>query len=207
MITFVLIGIISVVSFVAFSNRTIFHKGLFNPYLIREKNQWYRFFTHAFLHADFTHLIFNMLTLFFFGGMVEYNFNRYFGDKGDLLYIVFFFTAALCSSIPAYYKQRDNIMYNAVGASGAVSAILFAGILFDPLMKIYIFFIPIGIPAVIFGVLYLILSARMAKRATDNVAHDTHFWGSVYGFIFPLAINYQLIFVFIDQIKHGINHF
>lgn len=207
MVTYALIGVISLVSFIAFSNRTLFHKWLFNPYLVHEKNQWYRFFTHAFLHADTTHLIFNMLTLFFFGVVVENQLEYSFPGKGIFLYLLLFFLSALCSSIPTYYKQKENIMYNAVGASGAVSAILFASILFNPLMKIYIFFIPIGIPAFIFGPLFLFFSARMAKKGTDNIAHDAHFWGSVFGFIFPLALNYRFIIQFFEQIVYAIQNF
>jgi len=200
MLTLIIIAAISIVSFIAFSDRTLFNRLLFCPFLINEKKQWFRFFSHVFLHSGWTHLMFNMFTLYFFGGYVEEVFKRDFPGKGEMLYIVFFLIAGFCASVPAYYKHKNNYMYNAVGASGAVSAILFASILFDPLAKIYIFFIPIGIPAFIFGIFYLYFSARMAKRGTDNVAHDTHFWGSVFGFIFPLALNYEYIFVFFERI-------
>lgn len=203
MLTLIIIGAISVVSVIAFSNRTLFHRWLFSPYLINEKKQWFRFFTHIFLHSSFTHLIFNMLTLYFFGAYVEAVFMRDFPGKGEIFYILFFLVSGFCASIPAYYKHKENFSYSAVGASGAVSAVLFASILFDPLAKIYIFFIPIGIPAFIFGAFFLYFSARMAKKGMDNVAHDTHFWGSVFGFAFPLALHYQYIFDFINKISHA----
>jgi len=204
MITYGLIAIISIVSFIAFSNRTLFHKYLFSPYLINEKKQWYRFFTHAFLHADYMHLIFNMVTLFFFGTYVEAVFIATMGNSGIVVYIVFFFASALCATIPSYYKHKENYLYNAVGASGAVSAVLFASILFSPLSKIYLFLIPIGIPAIIFGLLFLFFSAYMAKKNTDHVAHDTHMWGAIFGFIFPLAINYNFIFSFFHQLINAL---
>jgi len=203
MLTLIIIGVISLVSVMAFSNRTLFHRWLFSPYLISEKKQWFRFFTHLFLHAGYPHLIFNMLTLYFFGDVVEYVFARDFPGRGELMFVLFFFVSGFCASVPAYYKHRGNIYYSAVGASGAVSAILFASILFNPLAKIYIFFIPIGIPAFIFGILFLIFSARMARQGTDNVAHDTHFWGSVFGFVFPLAFHHEYIFIFFQQITHA----
>lgn len=200
MITLVLIAVISIISVIAMSNRNLYHQWLFNPWLIHEKKQWYRFVTHAFLHADYAHLIFNMLTLYFFGTLVEEVFAYTLGAKGPFIYIFFFLISAICASVPAYYKHKSNHYYSAVGASGAVSAILYASILFSPLSKIYLFFIPIGIPAVLFGVFYLIFSARMAKKGNDNIAHDTHFWGAIFGFIFPLAFNYKFILSFIYQI-------
>ena len=203
MLTIIIIAVISLVSVIAFSNRTLFHKWLFSPYLINEKHQWHRFFTHMFLHADFMHLLFNMFTLFFFGRFVEAVFLRDFGEKGILLYILFFLVSGFCAGVPAYYKHKENFTYSAVGASGAVSAVLFASILFDPLSKIYIFLIPIGIPAFIFGPVFLYFSARMSKKGTDNVAHDTHFWGSVFGFLFPLALNYKYIIVFFEKITNA----
>lgn len=203
MLTIIIIAAVCLVSIPAFSNRTLFSKLMFSPYLVHEKGQWYRLFSHLFVHAGYAHLAFNMLTLYFFGDLVEYVFARDFPGKGQVIYVLFFLVAGFCASIPAYYKHKENYLYNAVGASGAVSAVLFASILFNPLAKIYIFFIPIGIPAFIFGILYLIFSARMAKAGTDNIAHDTHFWGSVFGFVFPLALNYKYIFVFFGQILNA----
>ncbi|MBI5539404.1 MAG: rhomboid family intramembrane serine protease [Bacteroidia bacterium] len=203
MITYIIIATVALVTISAFNKREVYYKLMFNPYQVKHSNQWYRFISHVFIHADWNHVIFNMLTLFFFGVYVESAFSAYFGEKATFLYILEFVMASVVSSVPSYFKHKDNYGYNAVGASGAVSAILFTSILFDPLNKIYIFFIPIGIPAFIFGILYLAYSAYMSKKNVDNIGHDAHFWGAVFGFIFPLALKPELFIIFINMIKQN----
>ena len=110
----------------------------------------------------------------------------------------------MLSVLPSFGKHKDDPAYNAVGASGAVSAVVFASILFVPLGKIYLFFVPIGIPAFIFGGLYLIYSAYMAKRAKDNIGHDAHFWGALFGIVFTIALKPKIFLYFIDQIARFI---
>ena len=202
MVTYLIIAAVSLVSISAFSNREVYSKLMFNPYKIKHSNQWYRFVSHAFIHANWEHLIFNMLTLYFFGIFVEVAFAHNFGSKAIPLYISEFVLAFIVSSIPSYFKHKDNYAYNAVGASGAVSAILYTSILFEPLNKIYLFFIPIGIPAFVFGIIYLAYSAYMSKRNTDNIGHDAHFWGAVFGFAFPLIFRPQLFSEFISIVKN-----
>ena len=203
MITYILIGSIAIISFLAFNNRELFYKLLFSPTEISQKGQWYRFFSHALIHANWEHLIFNMLTFFFFGVFVEQSFEYIFGNKGLILYLSEFLLAGIVSSIPSFIKHRNNYSYSAVGASGAVSAILFTSILLNPLNKIYFFFIPIGIPAFIFGILYLIYSAYMSKKKIDNIGHDAHFWGAVFGIIYPLAFKLDLLYNFIYIIQYN----
>jgi membrane associated rhomboid family serine protease len=105
----------------------------------------------------------------------------------------------MLSVLPSFGKYKNDPGYNAVGASGAVSAVVFASILFVPLGKIYLFFIPIGIPAFIFGGLYLIYSAYMAKRGGDNIGHDAHFWGALFGFVYTIAIKPKVFLVLIQH--------
>ncbi len=200
MITILLIVLISITSIVAFKNRDMYFHGWFSPYEIHEHHQWLRFVTHIFLHASWEHLIFNMLTFYFFGMLVEQGFGFYFGKWGSAIFITEFFLAGIISSIPSYFKNKHNASYTAVGASGAVSAILFTAILLDPLNKIYIMFIPIGIPAYIFGVFYLGYCIFMSKRNIDQVAHDVHFWGSIFGFVMPILIRTSFWNEFIQNI-------
>lgn len=200
MLTIFIIVSIVIVSILAFNNRDFYIKGWFSPYDIRRFKQHYRFVTHFFLHASWEHLIFNMLTLYFFGMNVEQGFAFYFGKWGKMIYVLEFILAGILATVPSYFKHRNNASYVAVGASGAVAAILFTAILLDPTNKIYIMFIPIGIPAYIFGPLYLIYSAYMSKKNVDRIAHDVHFWGSVVGFIFPLIIKPDLFAIFVDLI-------
>jgi len=201
MVTYLIIAAVSLVTISAFSNREVYYKLMFNPYKIKHSNQWYRFISHAFIHANWEHLIFNMLTLYFFGVFVESAFALHFGSKAIPLYITEFLLASIVSSIPSFLKHKGNYAYNAVGASGAVSAILYTSILFEPLNKIYLFFIPIGIPAFVFGIIYLAYSAYMSKRNADNIGHDAHFWGAVFGFAFPLIFKPNLFENFINIVQ------
>lgn len=198
--TYVIIAITVLISISAFNNRNLFYKFQYNPYQVYHSKQYYRIFSHALIHADWNHLIFNMLTLYFFGGYVESAFKYYFDSLGILIFILMYVLAILISSLKTLHKHKDNSWYNAVGASGAVSAVLFSFILFKPLGKIYIFFIPIGIPAIVLGVAYLVYSAYMAKRNVDNIGHDAHFWGAVFGFAFPLIFDFKLGVYFLAQL-------
>ncbi len=191
-ITLFIIILTSSISIYAFNNPVLFNKFKMNPYMIIHRKEYIRILTHAFLHADWGHLIFNMLTLWFFGGMVEQYFIMIF-PAGRLMYILLYVLGIFISAIPGIIKNKDFHAYNAVGASGAVSAVLFAGILFDPHMSIFIMFIPIPIPAFLFGIAYLAYSQYMSRRGGDNIAHDAHFMGAVFGFLFPIVLKPDLI--------------
>ena len=203
MIAYIIIASVAVISFTAFNRKELFYKLMFSPSEVSQKGQWYRFLSHVFIHASWEHLIFNMLTFFFFGVLVEEAFVYFFGNLGMFFFLLEFLLGGILSSIPSYFKHKNNYSYSAVGASGAVSAILFTSILINPLNKIYIFFIPIGIPAFIFGILYLVYSAYMSKRNIDNIGHDAHFWGAVFGIAFPLAIKFELLDQFLILIKYN----
>jgi len=200
-ITLIIIIITSIVSFIAFNDRKLFTKYQFNAYAIVNKKEYWRLITHAFLHANWIHLLINMIVLFSFGIMVEYYFVGYFGIiKGKLIFGLLYLTSILFSVMYSLQKHKNDIFYNAVGASGAVSAIVFTSIFFEPWNMIYLFgFIPI--PAIIFGILYLFYSYKMSKQEnSDFIAHDVHFWGAVYGFVFPILINYKFIFIFLSKL-------
>jgi len=141
-----------------------------------------------------------MFVFYSFGRLVSAYFEIVFAGKDIFYFLLLYFGGLLISAAPAFGKHKDNIYYNSVGASGAVSAIVFSSIVFDPMNKIYLFFIPIGIPAIIFGVLYLIYSAYMDKKAKDNIGHDAHFWGGIYGFVLTVALKPDLFAHFLNQI-------
>lgn len=203
MIWIIIIIITIVVSVVAFRNPELQYKYLFNPYQIYHRKQLHRWFSHALIHASWEHLIFNMITLFFFGRHVEIIFKIYFGNKGILYFILLYLGGILVSSLPSYFKHKDNHYYNSLGASGAVSAVLFSSILFDPYNIIYVFFLPV--PAILFGIVYLIYSAYMSKRNVDNIGHDAHFWGAVFGFIFPVILNVEILLMFFRKTFYFFN--
>lgn len=198
MLTIIIVAITCLISYRAFTDRALFHKLLFNANLIIRRKEWYRFISHGFVHANWEHLIINMFVFFSFGQAVEQYFEMYFGSS-FALFLALYFGAIIVSSIYSFFKHKNNIYYNAVGASGAVSAVTFAFVLFDPMSKILLFFI-IPIPGIIFAVLYLGYSYYMSKKNIDNIGHDAHFYGAVFGFIFPLILKPQLFQAFIAQI-------
>ena len=147
------------------------------------------------------HLVFNMLALFCFGRVVEQYFASVWGTSaGVALYVFLYVSAIVVSSLWDLFKHKDDWNYSAIGASGAVSAILFASILFEPGMGIYIYLIPIPIPGYIFAPLYLIYCWYMARRNADNIGHSAHFWGAVYGIVFPLALKPAILTHFLSQL-------
>lgn len=201
MITYIIIAVTVLISVLTFSNGDIFYRFRFNPFSAFHSKQYYRFLTYGFLHADWVHLLINMFVLYSFGQLVEEYYKYIFEIKGSFYYILLYVGAIAISVLPSFGKHKDDPGYNAVGASGAVSAVVFASILFEPLAKIYMFFIPIGIPAAIFGILYLIYSAYMGKRGKDNIGHDAHFWGAIFGIAFTIALKPKIVLYFIQQIS------
>ena len=201
MVTLILIAITSLVSVLCFSGSLDGNKLLFNAYSVWHRKEWYRMLSHGAVHGGWGHLIFNMLTLYFFGRVVEEYFAAAFGNTlGIVLYVVLYVSAIAVSSIWDLVKYKDDWNYNAVGASGAVSAILFASILFEPKMGIYIYLSPIPVPGYIFAPLYLLYCWYMAKRNMDNIGHSAHFWGAVYGLAFPLICKPAIFTHFLSQL-------
>jgi membrane associated rhomboid family serine protease len=211
-ITLIIIILTAVISFTAFSNQKIIDDLIFYPPAITQHNQWYRFFTCGLIHADITHLLFNMFSLYMFGEFVERSFSTdiLFGGKGKLLYLIMYVMALFVCLIPTFIKHKNDYNYRSLGASGAVSAVVFAGILFDPTAKLGFFFIPPVIPGYIFGPLYLILSTWLEKRSQDNVNHSAHIWGALFGIIFIVAAaailktDYQPLEQFMLKIKSSL---
>jgi membrane associated rhomboid family serine protease len=187
-VTIVIAAITVLVSILAFNNRELFRRLAFNAYDIKHFGNHYRFLSYALIHADLMHLAINMLVFYSFGRLVESYYGLFFGTRGILYFILLYVGGTALSTLPSFGKHKDDFSYTAVGASGAVSAVLFASILFDPMNRIFIFPIPIGIPAFLFGVLYLGYSWYMDRKKIDNVGHDVHFWGAVFGFAFTLAL-------------------
>jgi membrane associated rhomboid family serine protease len=200
MILFVIVLTVAI-SVLALYNNDVFYRLKFNPFLALHSKQWYRFFTYGFVHAGWMHLFINMFVLFSFGNVVLAYYTNIFDLKGYYYFALLYIGAIMLSVLPSFGKHKNDPGYNAVGASGAVSAVVFASILFVPLGKIYMFFIPIGIPAFIFGGLYLVYSAYMSRRGQDNIGHDAHLWGALFGIVYTIAIEPKVIFYFADQIK------
>ncbi len=204
-ITIIIIIITTLVSLGGFSSPKVMGDLIFYPPAITRQNQWYRFFTCGLIHADYGHLIFNMISLYFFGRLVEEVFMAFFPDGGKWIYLGMYVSALFISLFPTYIKHRNNYQYRSLGASGAVSAVIFAGLIIAPTEKIYIFFIPIGIPGFIFAPLYLLISIFMDRKGGDNINHSAHIWGALYGVAFIITAGYlagyEIIPYFISSVK------
>lgn len=188
-VTIILIAITVIVSFVGFSNRALVNRLMFEPPLILRHHQWDRFLTHGFVHADGMHLLFNMVTLFFFGRLVEQLFEPYVGRPG---FLAFYLSAVVVASIPSFFRHKRDPNYRSLGASGAVSAVLAAFILFAPWQIIYVFFLPV--PAIVFLALYIGYVIWIKKRGqVTRIEHTTHLAGTAYGALFYVAIEPRIV--------------
>jgi membrane associated rhomboid family serine protease len=185
-VTILLIAANVIFSIIGFSNKAMLEKTIGWPYYTKRENQWYRFITSGFLHADWMHLIFNMFTLFFFGSVIELLFTR-FNLGGSAAYLALYFLGMIVADIPSYLKHKDNYEYRSLGASGAVAAVVFAVIVFSPWNPIYIYG-ALKISAAVYAVLYILYCIYMGKQNNDNVNHDAHLWGSLFGLVFTLAL-------------------
>jgi len=202
-ITYSLIAFNVIFSLIGFSNAGLVDKTIFWPYRMGRENQFYRFISSGFLHADFMHLFFNMFTLYFFGRAVETYFSSY-ALGGNMSYLLLYFAGMIVASLPSFFKHKDDYHYRALGASGAVSAMVFACIVFNPWGMIYIYGIPM--PFIVYAILYVVYCVYMAKRNADNVNHDAHLWGSLFGLVFTLilvaALQPSLFPAIIEELTH-----
>ena len=146
------------------------------------------------------HLFFNMFSLYFFGITIEQIFGVVFGSAGSLYFITLYILGIIVSDIPSFLKHRNNPGYNALGASGGVAAVIFASIIFQPLANIYIYFVPV--PGFILGIGYLIFSWYQGRKANDNVNHDAHLYGALFGFLFCAILYPPSLPYFVEQIKN-----
>ncbi|HRE52084.1 MAG TPA: rhomboid family intramembrane serine protease [Flavitalea sp.] len=209
-ITLIIVILTAVISFTAFRNEKVLNDMIFYPPAITHNKQYYRFFTCGFIHADIAHLAFNMISLYLFGEFVEQRFIDIFGNTGKLLYIALYLSALAVSLFPTYLKNRNNAYYRSLGASGAVSAVVFAGLMIAPYIKVGFFFIPPIIPGFVFGPLYLLISAYLDKKGGGNINHSAHLWGALYGVAFliiagKLSGEYDAIDGFVRGISYYFN--
>ena len=204
-ITTIIIIITALVSIGGFSNPKIIDDLIFYPPAVSKHNQWYRFFTCGLIHADVGHLIFNMLSLYLFGRFVEDKFIEIFPDNGKWLYLLMYNTSLLVCLLPTYFKNRENYSYKSLGASGAVSAVVFAGLMIAPYVEVGFFLIRPIIPGFIFGPLYLLITAWLDKKGGGNINHSAHLWGALYGILFIIVagrmVGYDAVQEFVNGVK------
>jgi membrane associated rhomboid family serine protease len=200
--TLIIVIITVLVSLAAFSNHQLTSKLIFNPYAVKNLHQWYRLFTCGLHHADFMHLAINMFVLYSFGNALEQYYQFAFGSAATYLYLLMYISSVFAANVSTFYKQQNNPHYNSLGASGGVSAVLFATIIFNPWAKIY-FYGLFPLPGIAVGVGYLIYSYYMTKRnSSDNINHEAHFYGAVYGMLFTFVFKPSLILYFFNALMH-----
>ena len=192
--TLIIIILTAITSFLAFSNQKLYGDLIMYPPAI-SRGQYYRLLTSGFIHADYSHLIFNMLTLYFFGKFVEEAMGSIIGRYG---FLALYLGGIIISDIPSYLKNRNNSHYASLGASGGVSSVVFAFILFAP----WAWFAFPPVPAIVYGVGYLVYCVYMGKKGGDRVNHDAHFWGALYGVVFTIINEPRIGAYFINQLMH-----
>ena len=200
-ITVLLIILTSGISIYGFNKPEFLHRWMFIPYQMKNHGEWDRFVTSGFIHKDYMHLLFNMFTFYFFGGVVEQVLSYKFGViVGGVIFVVFYILGIVISDIPTYLKNQDNSYYRALGASGGTSATVFASIIILPLSDICLFGI-VCLPGFILGALFLIYSYFKGKNQDDAINHDAHLYGAIFGIIFILIISPSSAITFLEQIK------
>ncbi|MDR3227109.1 MAG: rhomboid family intramembrane serine protease [Prevotellaceae bacterium] len=199
-LTLTIIIITSIASIAAFETPRLFERMLLSPYMVVHRKEWYRVITHGFVHADWTHLIINMLVFYSFGQALLLYFD-YVTGNGALHFLVIYFGGMAFATITTIAKHRNNFAYRGVGASGAVSAVLFACIFFEPWRKL-LFMAIVPVPGIIFALLYLAYCSYMSRKSNDNINHDAHLSGAIFGFLYPILIEPQLLYRFIEMIKN-----
>lgn len=197
-LTLILIIVTTLVSVAAFESRRLFDRLVLSPYAITHNNEWYRIITHGFIHANWAHLLINMLVLYSFGQALLH-YLSYYTLKAAFHYVVIYLGGMIVATLTTIAKHRNNYSYRGIGASGAVSAVMFACIFFNPWNKL-LFMAIIPVPGIIFAVLYLAYCSYMSRKANDNINHDAHFYGAVFGFVYPVLIDSRLWQAFVQML-------
>jgi membrane associated rhomboid family serine protease len=195
--TLVIIAITCIVSLFAFNDAALLRRLILWPPAVERQKEYYRLITYGLIHADGQHLLFNMMTLFFFGRAMEGFFSN---ELGPLGFAIFYVGGLVVSILPTFLKNRNNSNYHSLGASGAVSAVLFAFILIEPWAKILVFVVPM--PAILYAILYVVYSVYMDRRGVGNINHSAHLWGAAYGVIFTSIMEPRVLPHFLNALTN-----
>jgi membrane associated rhomboid family serine protease len=207
-ITLIIVIITCLVSIGGFSQQKIVDDLIFYPPAVK-RGQYYRFISHGFIHADVAHLAFNMIALYSFGDNLEkiFSFDCVFGHLGKVFYLLLYLSALIVASLPDYIRYKNLYHFRSLGASGAVSAVIFSMLVFFPQTPVGLIFLPVRFPGYVFALVYLALTVYLDRRGGGNINHSAHFWGAAYGIVFTLVFcklfaNYFDVYSnFITQLK------
>ena len=199
-ITIILLAITCIISYLAFNNESLSRKLIMNPYIVARRKEYYRFISSGFIHSGIVHLLFNMITFYSFAQYVEFHFRFEHGQLlGGIYFIALYIGGIIVSDIPTYLNYKNLPHYNSLGASGGVSSVLFASILYEPLTPLYVFGV-IPMFSFIMGAVFLVYSYYFAKGSDDNINHSAHFFGALFGFIFAIAVEPLALIGFFEKI-------
>ncbi|MCP3660247.1 MAG: rhomboid family intramembrane serine protease [Bacteroidetes bacterium] len=201
----VLIVLVTIsLSLYAFKSPEIMDKFIFSPSRVYKNKEFLRFLTSGFIHADYFHLFFNMLALYSFGQSLEVAYTYYFGDYSTLYFILLYVCGILVSNVPSFLKHKKDVYYSSLGASGAVSAVVFSCILFSPTSYICAFYF-VCLPSFVFGLFYLIYTVYMARNNNySRINHWAHLIGAIFGLVFNTILEPKIILSFFYQVKRFI---
>jgi len=199
-ITYAIIGFTCLLSYYAFSRPQVTTDLMMTPYLIRQRQQYFRFISSGFIHNGTAHLLLNMFSFYFFGGSVEIMLKSIFGSRGSLYFILLYIMGIVVSDLPTYFKQRNNPSYHALGASGGVSAVIFASILLRPMSDICLYAV-LCLHGFILGTLYIVFYYYQGRKANDGINHDAHLYGALFGLVFLAVLYPESLPHFLEQIK------
>lgn len=204
-ITLILCGIIFAISLWAFNNQTVFQNLMHYPYQEARDRSYYRLFTSIFLHGSWLHLLVNLFVFYTFGQAIEYQFGHLFGPVlGKVNFVLLFALSGVLADVFTYRKHKDDPQFRSVGASGSISGIMFAYVLFYPLEYLYLYGI-IPIPGIIAAVLYLWYSNYASKKEGGRIDHNAHFYGAVTGLLFTIIVYPPVVPYFIKQLLSVFN--
>jgi len=193
----VIFAVTLITSLLAFYSEEVYGRFILNPYRVARGESTYTLFTSGLIHKDWMHLFFNMMTYYFFAFALELRIGHW---QFGLLYVA----SLILSDIPTVIKQRENFWYRSLGASGAISGVLFSYIMFNPMAQLGLMFIPIPIPAILFGGLYLAYCAYASRRNLGGINHDAHFYGALCGVIITIILNPASVFIFFDTLSRAL---
>ncbi len=189
-------------SWVAFKNRRKAHEWMLNPYSVVHGKKYLSVLSSGFIHGDIAHLAFNMVSYYFFAFPLEQIMVAYIGPIGHLFFGLIYILSIILANIPSVFQHKDHPSYNSLGASGAITAVLFSFILFEPATKISMMFIPIGLPAPIFAILYIAFSIYASKKMRGNINHEAHISGAFAGLILSVLLFPGIIRHFISAVGY-----
>jgi membrane associated rhomboid family serine protease len=200
-ITYTIIGLTVLISLLAMNRERMMQNLMMNPYRIKRNREYYRFLTSGFIHINHVHLLFNMFSFYVFGTVIERIFSIIFGAAGGFYFIALYLLAIIVSDVPTYFRQMDNPQYNSLGASGGVSSVIFAFIVFEPLQLIC-FFIVVCMPGFIMGILFIAISYYQGRKSNSTINHEAHLYGALFGLFFCIIAYPASIGKFFEQIRN-----